>query len=64
MSSEQVLGSGVAGGAILVILGLRFLLSGACYAAWTPGGLFAPLLALGATRNRGGAGVIVLVIPK
>ena len=45
---RQVLGGGAATGAILVILLVRFLLGGACYAARTPGGLFAPLLALGA----------------
>ena len=45
---QQLLGGGGAGGAILLILVVRFVLGGACYAAKTPGGLFAPLLALGA----------------
>ena len=46
--NQQLLAGGGAGGAILVFLVVRFLLGGACYAARTPGGLFAPLLALGA----------------
>ena len=45
---QRTLDGGVAGGAILVVLVMRFFLGGACYAARTPGGLFAPLLALGA----------------
>ena len=45
---QRVLEGGVAGGAILAIFVIRFFLGGACYAARTPGGLFAPLLALGA----------------
>jgi chloride channel protein, CIC family len=45
---QQLLGAGAAGGAILLFLVVRFVLGGACYAARTPGGLFAPLLALGA----------------
>lgn len=45
---QQVLGDGITYGAVLVILVIRFLFGGACYAARTPGGLFAPLLTLGA----------------
>jgi chloride channel protein, CIC family len=45
---QRLLDSGGALGAVFVVLALRFLLGGACYAAKTPGGLFAPLLALGA----------------
>jgi CIC family chloride channel protein len=45
---QRTLGAGGASGAILLILVVRFFLGGACYAAKTPGGLFAPLLALGA----------------
>jgi chloride channel protein, CIC family len=45
---QSVLGDGVAAREILIILAVRFFLGGACYAARTPGGLFAPLLALGA----------------
>ena len=45
---QRVLEGGAAGGAILAVLVVRFFLGGACYAARTPGGLFAPLLALGA----------------
>ena len=45
---QRVLDGGTAAGGILVIFVTRFFLGGACYAARTPGGLFAPLLALGA----------------
>lgn len=45
---QRLLDSGGAPAAILAVLALRFVLGGACYAAKTPGGLFAPLLALGA----------------
>ena len=45
---QQLLRGGVAGGALVLALVIRFFLGGACYAARTPGGLFAPLLTLGA----------------
>ncbi len=45
---QHLLDAGGAIGAVFAVLAVRFLLGGACYAAKTPGGLFAPLLALGA----------------
>ena len=45
---QHLLDTGGALGAVFAVLAVRFLLGGACYAAKTPGGLFAPLLALGA----------------
>lgn len=46
-------------GTLLGIGALRFLLGGLCYAARTPGGLFAPILALGALTG-GWVGVLAL----
>jgi chloride channel protein, CIC family len=45
---QKMLTGGAAAGEILVIFVIRYFLGGVCYAARTPGGLFAPLLALGA----------------
>jgi CIC family chloride channel protein len=45
---QRALAGGAAAGGILVAFAVRFLLSGASYAARVPGGLFAPLLAIGA----------------
>ncbi|MCX2715982.1 ClC family H(+)/Cl(-) exchange transporter [Mycolicibacterium sp. J2] len=47
LTQEALLGHGAAG-AVLGILALRFVLGAASYAAGTPGGLFAPMLVLGA----------------
>ena len=46
--SQHVLGGTGFASAIPIVLSLRFLLGPASYAARTPGGLFAPLLTLGA----------------
>ena len=46
-------------GTLLGIGALRFLLGGLCYAARTPGGLFAPILALG-TLTGGWVGVLAM----
>jgi chloride channel protein, CIC family len=46
--TQRVLAGGVAIGAIPLAFVVRFGLGVACYAARTPGGLFAPLLVLGA----------------
>jgi CIC family chloride channel protein len=45
---QRVLVGGAAASGMLVVFVIRFVLSGSCYAARTPGGLFAPLLTLGA----------------
>jgi CIC family chloride channel protein len=49
-----VLDGGHALGAIVVLFAMRLVLSPLCYAPGLPGGLFAPMLAVGAT-----AGIIV-----
>ncbi len=46
--TQRVLAGGTAISAILLAFVVRFGLGAACYAARTPGGLFAPLLVLGA----------------
>jgi chloride channel protein, CIC family len=46
--TQQLLAAGTALGAIPLAFVVRFGLGAACYAARTPGGLFAPLLVLGA----------------
>jgi chloride channel protein, CIC family len=46
--TQRVLAAGTAIGAIPLAFVVRFGLGAACYAARTPGGLFAPLLVLGA----------------
>jgi chloride channel protein, CIC family len=46
--TQRLLAGGVAIGAVPVAFVVRFGLGAACYAARTPGGLFAPLLVLGA----------------
>ena len=46
--TQRVLAGGAAIGMIPLAFALRFGLGAACYAARTPGGLFAPLLVLGA----------------
>lgn len=47
LTQDALLGHGAAG-AVLGILALRFVLGAVSYAAGTPGGLFAPMLVLGA----------------
>ena len=46
--TQRVLAASTALGAIPLAFVVRFVLGAACYAARTPGGLFAPLLVLGA----------------
>jgi chloride channel protein, CIC family len=46
--SQRMLDGMVFAGEVPLIFAIRFLLGPACYAARTPGGLFAPLLVLGA----------------
>jgi chloride channel protein, CIC family len=46
--TQRLLAGGVAMGAVPLAFVVRFGLGAACYAARTPGGLFAPLLVLGA----------------
>ena len=46
--TQSLLAGGVAAGAVPLAFVVRFGLGAACYAARTPGGLFAPLLVLGA----------------
>jgi chloride channel protein, CIC family len=46
--SQRILAGAVVGAELGIALLVRFLLGPACYAARTPGGLFAPLLAVGA----------------
>jgi len=51
--SQQALVGGIALGALPLIFIVRFLLGPLSYAAGTPGGLFAPILALGACLGLG-----------
>lgn len=46
--TQHLLGGGVSLSAILIYVALRFMMGPISYAAGTPGGLFAPLLVLGA----------------
>ena len=56
--AQTVLGGGIAINALVVYLLVRFLLGPLSYASQTPGGLFAPLLAVGALWGAAFAGIL------
>lgn len=65
--AEETLAGNLAGGVLLPFLLLRFVLTMGSYATGTAGGIFAPLLVLGALGGllvgRGGALVLPAVVP-
>lgn len=61
--TQRLLAGGVAIGAILLAFAVRFALGAVSYAARTPGGLFAPMLALGAQLGLGFGALCAAAFP-
>jgi chloride channel protein, CIC family len=62
--TQRLLAGGVAAGAVPLAFVVRFGLGAACYAARTPGGLFAPLLVLGAQLGLLGGALAQAAFPS
>lgn len=62
--SQQVLGGGVPIGALLLILVVRWFLGPLSYSAGTPGGIFSPLLLVGAVLGAMFALGLNLILPE